>query len=157
MKKIPLTQGRFILVDNDRFEYLNSFHWVASIGGYAQTQRMKNKVISRIRMHRMIMNAKKGERVDHINGNRLDNRVSNLRLCTNAENVRNSKIRSNNTTGYKGVYQHKSKSFNKFEAYIWVDYKKIILGYFKNKIDAAKAYNKGALKYHKEFAHLNVI
>jgi hypothetical protein len=92
--------------------------------------------------------------VDHIDHDLLNNRRENLRVCTNAQNSRNSKLSKCNKTGYKGVYCLNRRSFR---ARIVVDYKTIHLGYFSNAGDAAKAYNEAALKYFGEFACLNII
>jgi hypothetical protein len=93
--------------------------------------------------------------VDHINGNGLDNRKSNLRLCERHENALNRVINYNNVSGYKGVSWF--KPIKKWRAQI--QYKKVVyyLGCFNKRIDAAKAYNAAALKYHGEFANLNKI
>jgi hypothetical protein len=92
---------------------------------------------------------------DHINGNGLDNRIINLRICTQSQNLRNRGASINNKTGYKGVsYDKKS---NKFKAQIRVNKKNITLLTTNNLIDAARAYNNAAIKYFGEFAQLNVI
>ena len=95
------------------------------------------------------------EEVDHINGERTDNRWVNLRTCTTSQNQGNRKISKNNTSGYKGV------SLNKRDS-VWiacVEYKSklIYLGGFNCKHEAALAYNKAAIKYFGEFAKLNII
>lgn len=104
-------------------------------------------------LHRVIMNAKEGEVVDHINGNKLDNRRKNLRICTNSENVRFQKRHKNNTSGFKGVSW--SKGMKKWEARIMVDRKSIVGGYFSNRLDAAKEYNRLATKFFGEYAMIN--
>jgi hypothetical protein len=86
---------------------------------------------SMLSMHRVVVNAPKGTVVDHINGDSLDNRKENLRICTNAENVRNSPKHSNNTSGYKGVIWAKREQ--KWCAQIIVDGKLINLGYYSDK------------------------
>lgn len=112
-------------------------------------------------MHRIIMEIVlgralvKGEYVDHINHNGLDNRRDNLRLASAAQNMQNSRLRSDNTSGYKGVVWVISR--RKWRAEIYVDKRSKCLGYFQNAIDAAKAYNDAALKYFGEFAFLNTI
>ena len=106
-------------------------------------------------MHREIMHAKKGEYVDHINGNKNDNRKENLRIVTNQQNACNQGIRSNNTSGYKGVTWSKNK--NKWNAQITTNYKRKSLGYFDCKHKAAQAYNNRAVELHGKFAKLNVI
>lgn len=88
--------------------------------------------------------------VDHINGNKLDNRKSNLRICTDAENARNSSKKSGN---FKGVQWRSDK--HKFRARIMDNGKEIFIGYFTNEIEAAKAYDTKAKELFGEFARLN--
>lgn len=154
MKRIKLTKGKYTIVDIQDFEYLIQQKWHLSSNGYACgiTSRKKGKQ-QYIRMHRLILNAPKNVQVDHINGNKLDNRRSNLRLCSKTENTRNRKIQYNNKAGYKGVHWHKSAK--KWKAQISVNGKVTHLGLFSNKITAAKAYDFAAKKYHKQFAKCN--
>ena len=107
------------------------------------------------RLHRVIMNAPEGMVVDHINGNSLDNRKLNLRLCTETENKRNSPRHKNSKSAYKGVHWHKLCS--KWIAHIGHNGKSIHLGYFTDPKLAAEAYNKKALELQGKFARLNVI
>jgi hypothetical protein len=102
-----------------------------------------------IPMARHIMGAKSGEVVDHINGNTLDNRRSNLRIATIKENVRNR------TTIGKGNSRFKGVRFCGWKASIGVDNKVIHLGYFTTEEEAARAYNAAAIKHFGEFARLN--
>ena len=89
--------------------------------------------------------------VDHINGDKLDNRKENLRVCTHRENGKNQKISINNTSGYKGVFaNHKN-----WQAVIGVDGKPIYLGTYPSPEKAAEAYDVAAKKYHGDFANLN--
>jgi len=108
-------------------------------------------------LHRLILNAEKGQFVDHINGNTLDNRISNLRICKNKDNIRNQPKPKNNTSGYKGVclIKRNCKLSKPFSSRIGVDGKNIHLGYFSTAEDAAKAYDIAAKYYFKEFARLN--
>lgn len=89
--------------------------------------------------------------LDHINGVRSDNRISNLRECTNAQNLRNAKRSSANTSGVKGVYFDKASM--KWRALIRVDGKKVYLGYFATKEEAGCAYRKAATEHFGEFAN----
>ena len=102
-------------------------------------------------MSRVIMNCPKGKEVDHKNGNTLDNRHSNLRVCTHQENCRNRRPNKNCVSSYKGVSWFKGK----WTAIINCNGKHRYLGRFKNEIDAAKAYDKAAKKAFGEFACLN--
>lgn len=105
-------------------------------------------------LHRFILGCPKGKFVDHRSGDTLDNRRSNLRICTHTENNRNRKISKNNFSGYKGISISNRKA-GTWRARIMVDWKRMCLGSFKNKEEAAKAYNRAALKYYGEFANLN--
>jgi hypothetical protein len=108
-------------------------------------------------MHRIILKAPKDAHVDHINGDGLDNRKWNLRLCTRSQNLCNSSIKRNNTSGYKGVRLDKWIGYKKWRAYIWTNGRQKYIGNFSCKNEAAKAYNETATKYYGEFAKLNII
>lgn len=141
-----------ITIDEEYYDQLISFTWHINSDGYAVTQRQKQK----IKMHRLIMDVNDPSiQIDHINGNKLDNRKANLRLCTNQQNCRNVTKRTNNKSGYKGVVWHKAS--NKWLAKITVNKIVKYLGIFENKDMAAKAYNNAAIKYFGEFALLNEI
>jgi len=151
-KLIPLTQGKFAIVDAEDYEELSRYKWHVNKGGrtdYAKSQK-KGKAI---KMHRLLMRAPKGLFVDHINHNGLDNRKSNLRLCTRIENLRNQLPRRGGASQYKGVGWHKKSK--KFVARIYMEGKRMHLGYFDDEIEAAKAYDKKAKELFGEFAFLN--
>ena len=160
MKEIQLTQGKIALVDDENYEYLNQWKW------YARKSRNNNYYAGRyfyikkgfriyISMHTDILNPNKQFIIDHINNNGLDNRKINLRICTNAENMKNRPLYKNNSSGFKGVnWSIKSKKW-----YAYIRNNKIMynLGCYINVKDAAKAYNNAAIKFHGEFANLNKI
>ncbi len=152
--KIPLTQGKYALIDEADFGLVSDKKWCADKANtgdnYYATTSMGRK---HIRMHRLIMDAKKGEHTDHINGDTLDNRRSNLRICTHAENCRNQHVRNRGTSQYKGVSW--SEDRRKWLVQIKVNYKTIPLGRFRNEIYAAGVYDKAAVKYFGEYANLN--
>ena len=115
-------------------------------------------------MHRIIMDPPKGLYVDHINGNTLDNRKENLRICTHSQNCQNKKLNRTSASGYKGVHKVKSRNLKKpFQAYIRVpDWRKkgleggpIRLGYYATAEEAARVRDKKAKELHGEFAYLN--
>ncbi len=147
MKQIALTQGKFALVDDADFEYLNQFHWCYSNSGYA----MRYKAIL---MHREILGTPKGFDTDHINYNKLDNRRSNLRIATKSQNQSHSGLRKDNTSGATGVYW--DKRAKKWFAQIYAENKKIHLGYFLNIGGAILARKWGEKLYLKEFANINI-
>jgi hypothetical protein len=153
-KEIQLAQGEVALVDDEDFEWLNQYRWHINDSGYAvrnvSKKIAKNKTV---RMHREIMNTPFDLETDHINGNRLDNRKTNLRICTSAQNKKNAKKRTDNTSGYKGVDWDKING--KWRAKILVNGKQITIGRFANIDDAAHAYDEVAEKQYGEFASLN--
>ena len=160
MKRIPLTQGKFALVDNSDYEELNKYKWYAMQKRklYAVRNITENQIQKHCWMAREIMKCPDDFQVDHINGDTLDNRRCNLRTCTCAENNRNRCSRANTSSKYKGVSWHKQGK--KWCTYICVEdcfeetFNKY-LGCFANEIEAAKAYDKAAAYYYEEFAHLN--
>ena len=111
-------------------------------------------------MHRIIANAKEGESVDHVNGNPLDNRKENLRVCTMSQNLANQKLRKDSTSGFKGVSKNQSKT-NPWRAYInrkdGKKTKQYHLGLFKTPEEAARAYNEKAKELFGDFAKLNKV
>lgn len=163
--KIFLTQGQVALVDDDDFALLSAFKWFyypgspRSLTGYAMRNRRategKRGVIY---MHRSILAAPQGSVVDHINGNGLDNRRSNLRLATHRQNCRNRRgAERTSTSSYLGVSWHKKG--RKWAAFICErkDGRGIstYLGLFASEEDAAKAYDSAARIRFGRFASLN--
>lgn len=139
-----------ILYDEEDTELLAQYTWHVSDTGYAMAHdRRPDRSKYHIRMHRRIMEASEGMEIDHINGNSLDNRKENLRVCTHAENGRNQKKPSNNTSGYKGVSLYKPT--NRFRADIQLNGKQNHLGYFKTALEAAEAYNEAAKRLFGDF------
>jgi hypothetical protein len=154
--------GKEIIVDDDINPEILKYSWNASLasGGvhYAKARiRISKGKYKTETLHRVIMNAKKGECVDHINSNTLDNRKCNLRLCVHVDNLKNQKKPKNNTSGYKGVTFYKNLKKKPYRAYININYKQVYLGYYETAEEAGLAYNKAAIKYFNEFAKLNII
>lgn len=155
MKKIKLTLGKYTLVDDNIFNFLNKWKWVANNkrkDHYFNVVRTcyigKKKTIY---MHRLILKAKKGQIIDHINGNALDNRRKNLRFVTPSQNRINSPRK--NKFGFKGIATHPEHS--KYLVRIQINGKRHYLGTYKTPKQAAKAYDKAAKRLHGEFARLN--
>lgn len=162
MKKITLTQGKRALVDDDDFEFINQWKWCAALckcarwvaqrGVISKQQKKKTgrKNRTTLLMHRLITNCPKNLGVDHINGNTLDNRKSNLRIQTNQGNLRGFRSKRAGTSKFRGVYWH--KRLGKWCAAICSDYNQVHLGYFITENDAAKAYDCAArqLGFHRE-------
>ncbi len=159
-KSISLTQGKNAVVDDKDFEWLNSRKWHFDNTGYASTTLHLGRVngkkkIQKVLMHRVIAQTPSGLVTDHINGDRLDNRSVNLRICTQGENTRNRRLRKGNDTGYHGVSWWKRDA--NWSSQITINRRNIRIGYFETKEQAALAYNHFASVYHGEFATLNVI
>lgn len=141
-KSIPLTQGKFALVDDEDFEYLNQFKWTIIKRTYAGRR-------DGILMHRVIMNTPSGMETDHINGDGFDNRKINLRICTRAENGRNMKKRKDGSSRFKGVCWDKSRG-------TWnARVQEKFIGRFFDEENAALAYDKKARELFGEFARTN--
>jgi hypothetical protein len=150
MKEIQLTQGKITEVDDDDYEYISGWKWHYS-GGYAVRSAGIWPFQHKVFMHRVIMNTPDGMDTDHKDLNRLNNKKENLRNCTRSENRHNQKISKNNTSGYKGVCWNGRG----WLAQIKSNGKKINLGTWKTKEDAAMAYDEAAKKYFGEFANTN--
>ncbi len=147
--KIPLgvnAKDGYALVDKE-FAYLSDKKWGKSYYGYAVCPTTKEK------LHRLVTSCPDDKVVDHINGNPLDNRKVNLRVCLPSDNAKNQRIKANNTSGYKGVSLNKRT--NLYESYIKSNYKRYHLGNFKSAVEAAQKYDEFALKLHGEYARLN--
>lgn len=154
MKTIPLSQGKVALVDDEDFERINQFKWCAAknCNAYYAVRNTYNPKI-RIIMHRVILNAKKGDEIDHRNGNGLDNRKDNLRFCTPSQNHQNRRLMKGGTSKYKGVDWFKREK--KWRSKIVVNKKAIYLGLFDSEIEAACVYDTAASRYFGEFARFN--
>lgn len=148
--KVPIGKGLFALVDDDDYELVSNYRW--------HSHRGRNSGLcyasSNIKMHRLITNAPLGIMVDHINGDSLDNRRENLRLCTNAQNQQNTKGRGG-TSKYKGV------SFNiksgKWAGSFISDGRHYYCGLFESEEECAMAVDKKRFEVCGEFAYLNIL
>lgn len=159
MKQIPLIHNKFALVDDEDFDLISKYRWVILKSGYAinstyiRGSGRKNQKQLQIFMHKLIMNQQKGIIVDHINGNKLDNRKENLRIATKTQNNYNKTKTPNSSSIYKGVYWDKKYKF--WASEITVNYKKYFIGYFNNELHAGMAYDIWARECQEDFAKLN--
>lgn len=151
MKEIKLTQGKVALVDDEDFERINQWKWFAAKSG----NTFYAKRFGNIRMHRVVMGitSKHTQIIDHANGDGLDNRKGNLRICSNRENSANRRSAKNSSSKYLGVCYEKKRG--KWVARITANKKVLRIGYFKTEENAATAYNIFAERLHGKFARLN--
>jgi hypothetical protein len=149
---IPLTRGQFAVVDADDYPRLSKYTWFAECSSTTCYAVRKENGKS-IKMHRQITNAPDDLVVDHVDHNGLNNRNTNLRPCTFAQNCKNLRPSAPKSSKYKGVYWH--KRIRKWAAQITADKKSRHLGYFTSEIDAALAYDAAAKKLHGPFAAPN--
>lgn len=150
MKTIELTKGKSATVDDIDYDTLSKYSWYTNICGYAVRNSYADGKHSTIIMHRVVMDATKGLEVDHINGDKLDNRRDNLRICTRSENQCNVGKRTHNTSGFKGVNWY--PKYQKFRAYIGVNSKWKHLGYYTTAEEASAVYQSAAKLLHGTFA-----
>lgn len=141
MKKINITQGREVIIDDEDFERVGRNKWSYHHTGYVVRGKPQ------ISIHRFIIGAKRGEFVDHINGNKLDNRKSNLRFCNQAQNVHNTASKRGKL---KGLEWRESR--RAWAVRIMAYGKRHYVGYFKKTSEAIEARNIALSKLHGEFA-----
>lgn len=149
ISKIKLTQGKYAIIDTADFEWLTKFKWQYTHGYarrtiYDYSNGWRNRKAKREYMHRLIMCEPPDKLIDHINGDSLDNRRSNLRIADKTINNFNSNRYVNSSSGHRGVYV-KGK---KFYSQIRKNNKKINLGTFSTLEEAIEAYQKAALLYY---------
>ena len=147
MKEIPLTKGKFAIVDDEDFDELAKYRWRYHNEGYALRGNPTTY------MHRIIMHAKKGQEIDHINGDKVDNRRVNLRFCTHSENLANQSKCQLHSSQFRGVDWYAPSQ--KWRATIRVVGHQIHIGYFTSEEAAARAYDRKAKEKFGEFVRLN--
>jgi hypothetical protein len=154
-RKISLGEGKFTIVDPQDFYRFNIFNWCPQQNGpdiYAVRFVSNPKKI--VSLHREIMNPPEGLVVDHRKGNGLDNRRANLRLATQSQNLCNkAKTKLKTSSRFIGVHFDKRRGL--WAATIRHNGKSIWLGRSESEVEAARAYDSAAIKYHGEFARLN--
>ncbi len=155
-REILLSRGKKTIVDDEDFEKLSLHNWCimsTKWGSYACRGKRKNGKLEMILMHRVILNAPDNLKVDHIDGDGLNNRKDNLRLATDSQNQMNTRKRSNTSSQYKGVHFEKDRA--KWRAHIKCNGIKTRLGRFNTEEEAARAYDKKAKELFGDFARLN--
>jgi len=146
MKELRAGPGQVTLVDDEDCEWLSQWAWSRTYYKNKHTQyaykilpRENGKYVGCVYMHRLIMDAQPGQQVDHINGDGMDNRRANLRLCDQSQNNLNSRKRANSSSRFKGVTWRKDTQ--KWQAQGWWHGKRHSLGSYTSEKDAADAYN----------------
>lgn len=153
--KIPLWKRNgelhgWAVTDVDKLPLVEGRRWTQLRSGYAVSRGRANSDEADIMfLHRMVIGAPQGKRVDHIDGDKLNNRLGNLRLCSDAQNSRNSRLALNNTTGAKGVTK---TATGRYRARITYNYKEIHIGTFDDVQAAYEAYAAKAAELHGDFA-----
>jgi len=159
MKQILLTQGQYAIVDDADYDRLNRWKWHARKEGLnfyaARNPPKNNQNKAKIYMARQILGLEYGDprEADHIKHNTLDNRRSELRICTHQQNMRNRRSFLNKTSRFKGI--NWCKRLKNWQVAIRANGKIIYLGRFKDEKEAALVYNTAAKKYYGKFAYLN--
>lgn len=164
--KIPLKnkKGEVIahaLIDEKDYAEVSKIKWSMTPGKYNYaTGNIKEggRWKTNVKMHRLILKPEQHELVDHINGDGLNNRRENLRICDRSQNAMNSTLPVNSTSGYKGVTRlpRLKKNGLQWMAQINCRGKHKTVGYFRTPKEAAQAYDKAAMELHGEFARLNL-
>ena len=152
MKEIEVTgMNRKAIVDDADYPLLITHKW--SYSRATKYPRCRDRQGKTIYMHRLIMGLTRGDKrcIDHINGDVLDNRRSNLRVCTRQQNACNKRNKALPKSGFRGV----RKQHNRWQAILTKSGKTHIIGSFADVIEAAKAYDKAAVSFFGEFACTN--
>lgn len=161
MSVIQLTQGQCAVVDDEDLERISIRRWYAQWNPHTKTFRAichsvksDDRYPATLFMHREVIRAPSGLVVDHINHDTLDNRKSNLRLCSVHCNSMNKRILPSKS-GFKGVHYLPEGRVKKWSAVICFNRKNMTLGYFMTPEEAAERYDEAAVKYFGEFARTN--
>lgn len=148
--------GYKVLIDEEDYEKVMRFSWFVDKTNLNQglIYFCHGTTSEKMRLHRYILGCIKNDKneVDHKNGNTLDNRKQNLRVCSHSQNSKNAKRSKNNKTGYKGVSWHKRDCC--YQARIGVNMKRVHLGYYNTPEEAYAAYCEASKKYHGEYGRV---
>lgn len=150
--RVSLTQGMFAIVDAGDVKAVSRFKWRVSVGARGHRYAVTWDGGARVLMHRLLTGAPDGMVVDHVDGDGINNRRENMRVCTQAQNVMN-RTSALHQSGRKGL-RHDPQSGH-WGARVAVSGKRPWLGTFKTEAEARAAYNEAAQKLHGEFALLN--
>ena len=167
MKKIPLTQGKFALVDDEDYEWLMKWKWFArkdERNFYAARNQSKkngetkNKKSRRlVSMHKVILKPRWNKLTDHIDGDGLNNQRDNLRSVTYSQNAMNRRKRKKTASSFKGVFSVSGYKGKKWIAKIRINQKLKYLGISSSEVFCARLYNEAAIKNFGEYARPNEI
>lgn len=150
---LPLTSGYVAVVDEDDYEELSRWKWSATGGKRTYAYRQDNGKM--VRMHRYLLKPPSNMDVDHIDGDGLNNRRSNLRIATRSQNNQNQRAIRGGTSIFKGVSLHRETL--RWRTHICVNGRSTHIGYFASEVEAALAYNVAAERHFGEFAKLNIV
>ncbi len=150
VRRIPLGKGLFAMVDAADYDQVSKYHWCAIRPGGGNVYAVTTRNGKTVYMHRMLMRPRKGYVVDHIDGNGLNNRRCNLRVCTPAQNLVNKAPRGGSSQ-FVGVYRYRDK----WAAKVKHRGKDYYVGVFNDEVEAAKARDRKAYELHGEYAYLN--
>lgn len=151
MRELNLSRGKVALVDDEDYEHLNQWKWSAL---YTCKNWYAARSGSKILLHRIIIQAQAGQFVDHRDRNGLNCQKNNLRFCTRSQNQMN-RYCAHGKSKFKGVWFRLDTL--KWQAEIRFNHKRVSLGCYFTEEEAAEIYNQAAIRYHGQFANLNVV